>query len=171
MSTPEEPKLYGNQEGTAEEAPSQALLPVAVPTLLLLCAAGPDLDAVCAIVIRSGVRPVHVPRVELAPPAENAPRHCFIDLDLPGASAYLQALAKSPDTFPVAIVSPHGDAAKAFRLGAIATLQRPLLPELVEAIITGQRQRILQRKHSSSTTGAFQRPMPSKDCFAHSVRT
>jgi K+-sensing histidine kinase KdpD len=147
MRPPDEPKLDGNHE--VEEAPSQALLPVAIPTLLLLCAPGPDLDAVCSAVLTSGVRPVHVPRVDLAPPAENAPAHCFIDLGLPGAVEYLKVLAKSPgQLLPVAVIASAADEAKAYRLGAVTTVRRPLSPELVLAIVSSQRQRIVAQRHS-----------------------
>jgi K+-sensing histidine kinase KdpD len=166
MPLPEGPKRYGNNEGAGEEAPSVALLPVAVPTLLLLCSEGADLDNVCSHVLSSGIRPVHVPKIELAPPTESAPRHCFIELGLPGASAYLRAIAQSTERlYPVALLSSPDEAVEAYRLGAIATLTRPLIPEQVVAMLEGQRERLLLQQHSEvvvehdrrlSTTNAFE---------------
>jgi K+-sensing histidine kinase KdpD len=155
-----------NASPSAEEAPSLALLPVAVPTLLLLCPPGPDLEAICSSVLNAGIRPFHVPRVELAPSTENVPRHCLLDLSLPGANSYFQAIIKSKETiFVTAIVHTREQALDAYRWGAVGTVERPLDPEMIGAILAGQRERILVQQHSEvvvehdkrvSTTNAFE---------------
>jgi K+-sensing histidine kinase KdpD len=158
MTMSEEPKFCGSSATSADEAPSQALLPIAVPTLLLVCASGPELDAVCSSFLACGIRPVHVPRVELCPPPEVAPPHVFVELGLPGAKSYLEAIAHRSDlVFPVAILSRDEDPTVAHRCGALSTLERPLLPNLCVDIVLGQRRRLLAHQHSEVIVGHDQR--------------
>jgi len=166
MSLREEPKPFGSNAPAVDEAPSQALLPIAVPTLLLVCQAGIDADAICSSSLGLGIRPVQVPRLELAPPPDRAPSHCVLDLSIPGAGVYLEAIAKLADhAIPIALLDSRDGATEAYRLGAVTTLVRPVEPALITAILSGQRRRILQLRHADvvvehgrrvSTTNAFE---------------
>jgi K+-sensing histidine kinase KdpD len=89
-----------------------------------------------------------------------------LDLSLPGAISYFQAIIKSKETiFVTAIVHTRAQALDAYRWGAVATVERPLDPEMIGAILAGQRERILVQQHSEvvvehdkrvSTTNAFE---------------
>jgi K+-sensing histidine kinase KdpD len=116
------------------------------------------LDAVCSNILACGIRPVHVPRIELCPPADVAPPHVFIEMNLTGAPSYLEAVAKRADlVFPVAILSRGEDPTEAYRCGALSTIHRPLLPGLCVDIALGQRRRLVAQQHSEVVVGHDQR--------------
>lgn len=150
MSQPVEPRQYGSDGTAVDEAPSQALVPVAIPTLLLFCTLGSEQDEICSQVLKAGLRPVHIPKRDLLPPPAVAPQYCLIELSLPGAQEYLAAIATSnPKCLPIAVISKDApEELLGYQLGAVATLTRPLEPGLVFAILSAQRKRAAMLEQS-----------------------
>lgn len=149
MSLHEEPHDPGSGSITVDEAPSIALLPAAVPPLLIATREGPDLEQVVAECLRLGLRPVHLPDLDRAPQVPEAPEICVVESSLPGAKDYLQALFKSPRThFVVAVANDPATEAELYQQGANVVLRRPLDAKVMVAVLSANRRRALKAQQS-----------------------
>lgn len=146
------PGAFGSTLPPQDEAPSQALLPTADQTVLFICDAGPDLDAICMHLLSTGSRPLLVARVADAPAPSLVPRHCFVDWSLEGAPAFISELGRSPsELWPVAIVESARESALAYASGAIATVSKPMRLDEVSSCFQG----LLVRRERQRTQTAL----------------
>jgi signal transduction histidine kinase len=170
MAVRENPTLFGSTL-PPDEAPSQALLPVADRAVLFLCSPGPDLDHVCHELLDMGMRPKVAQNIAEAPNVSDAPHHCFVDWSLQGAAGYIVELSKSSrDLYPVALVDCARSSAEAFASGAVATASRPILSDELLSCVRGQCLRRERRRASDAVLGHDQR-VSAATAFEAMLRT
>jgi len=131
---------------------------VASQVVLLIARPGVDLDAATKSIIGTGMRTKVVAALHEAPLAAAAPELCFVEWSLPSAPDYIAEMSHlQRDLLPVVFVGSRTESAAAFAHGAMATLQRPFLPEEILGCLVGMRERRELRRLTTAAAEHDQR--------------
>jgi K+-sensing histidine kinase KdpD len=171
MALREVASRFGSNSPPQDEAPSQAMLPVADQAVLCVCSADPELDKLCKRLIQIGTRPKVVSSIDQAPTAAQAPQLCLVEWSLPGAAEYIEELSRSPqDPWPVALVESTQCSARAYASGALSTISRSMLSDEAWSCLQGLRNRRARRRMQDALIEHDQR-VSAAAAFEATLRT